>query len=156
MVNKISMRLQADWPINISYDKSEEGAEDFYSSIKGAVTEKSSIFYERKQTDIFLLAMAIGKEMNSRKKIKKPSQSIRRTALTEREAWQMCSVALSEEGANLDTLADPAKIVRICEEYANAGLRTLLVIDKRISDVGFQQYEELLEDAVNGRLSTPA
>lgn len=146
MSRKTAKRIQADWPMHLSYDKSDSNIENFYSSVNGCITEKSSIFYGKRQIDIFLLAMAIGVEHNNREKVKKPSDSIRRDALTEKEVWMMCSVALAEE-STLDILADSKELIRICQEYANGGVKTLMVMEKRGRSVG-GEYEELLIKAI--------
>ena len=137
-------RLQADWPVNLSYDNTRTEVDKFYSTVDGTIREQSSIFYNKRQVDIFLLAMAIGKKMNAREKLKGKSQSIRRDALTEKETWIMCSVALSDE-PNLDVLADPSKVVHICEEYANGGIGTLIGLNRRVGHT--DPYEERLEKA---------
>ena len=152
-MNRISRQLQSDWPTHMSFDKSRGPVERFYSSINGALTESSSIFYNRRQIDIFLLAMAIGKARNAREPIKNPSQSIRRDALTEQEVWLMCCVALSDEGAGLDTLADPKKLIKTCEEYANGGIDILMQLDSQ-TDVNNKQYEEFLEKAIKSHSSS--
>lgn len=147
MSNRASRLLQADWPIHISYDKDQSEVDMFYSTIKGAISDRNSDFYNKRQVDIFLFAMAIGKELNARKKIKAPSQSIRRDALTEEEMWLMCSVALSEKDADLDVLADSKKIVSICEEYSNGGINKLIQMENQIDPK--KEYEEFLEKAIN-------
>lgn len=144
MSNNTSKHLTYDWPHDISYDSDRKHVDDFYSKINGAISEKSSIFYQKRQIDIFLLAMAIGKSMGSRELIRKPSHAIRRDALNEIEAWMMCSVALSDT-KSLDVLAEPSKAVRICEEYANGGIDTLIALDKRPGD---SVYEEFLKDVL--------
>lgn len=143
-MNKMAvMQLQAGWPHDLSYDKSNSKADDFYSSIKGAITEPSSIFYGKRQIDIFLLAMAVGYEEKRRKKVSRHSRSIRRDALSEREVWMMCSVALAEE-KTLDLLANPSHVIQICEEYANGGIDTLIRMDEYGGN-GLDQYEESVE-----------
>ena len=144
MSNAVSRRLQVDWPPYMSYDRADSAIVDFYSIIKGTLTEKSSIFHNRRQIDIFLLAMALGVEAQERKKFSDRSQTIRRDALTEDEVWMMCSVALAEEGT-MEVLADPSKVIRICEEYANGGIGTLMSINRRGGSTS-GPYEELLED----------
>jgi len=143
---KTAKRIQADWPMHLSYDKSDSNIATFYSGVNGAVTEKNSIFYDKRLIDIFLLAMAIGKEQNSKEKIKTRSDSIRRDALTEKEVWMMCSVALAER-SELDILANSKELIKICEEYANGGIKTLMALDKGGSDVS-SQYEDFLTDAI--------
>ncbi len=146
MSKKIAKRIQADWPLHLSFDKSDANIENFYSSINGTITEKGSIFYGKKQTDIFLLAMAIGKEEENRVKLKKHSESIRRDALEEKEVWMMCSVALAEE-SSLDILAKSKDLIKICEEYANGGIKTLMAENKRGSDIS-SPYEDFLEEVI--------
>jgi len=143
MNNMVAMQLQAGWSRDLSYDKNNSKVDGFYSSIRGAITEPSSIFHRKRQVDIFLLAMAIGYEEKRRKKVVKHSRSIRRDALTEREVWMMCSVALAEE-KTLDLLANPPLVIQICEEYANGGIDTLMRMDE-CSGSELEQYEESIE-----------
>ena len=144
---KASQYLQADWPSFMSYDRSDSAIDKFYSHIEGQIAEPQSIFYRRRQIDIFLLAMAIGKESNTRMKLKKPSNSIRCDALTEQEVWMMCAVVMSEDAADLNVLADPKQIIAICQEYANGGIKMLMHIDQKFNTDN-QQYEDFLEDAL--------
>ena len=132
----------------MSYDKAVSGAESFYSTINGTVTEKSSIFYSKNQTDIFILAMAMGVELGERQKLARPSQTIRRDALTEMEVWIMCSVALAEEHT-LDVLANPSKMIRICEEYANGGIKSLMNLNMLSGSNILEPYEKSLEDLLD-------
>ena len=148
MSNKIAMRLQADWPRDMSYDKRDPESEKFYSTVDGAINERTSIFYGRRQIDIFLLAMSLGYAEENRKKLRQPSRTIRRDALTEKEVWMMCSVALAEE-KSLEVLADPPRVIRICEEYANGGMQTLISVNRR-SGSASEPYEELIEEAMRG------
>ena len=146
---KIAMHLQSDWPHDMSYDKANPEAANFYgvSGGDGAIGADTSIFYKKRQVDIFLLAMAIGYARKSRKKVVRPSASIRRDALTEKEVWIMCSVALAEEG-RLEVLADPTRVVRICEEYANGGIDELMRMDE--AGRGTEEYEDTIERLARG------
>ena len=149
MTGSIAKRIQADWPFHLSYDKGDQSIDDFYSSIKGVIREKNSIFYEKRQIDIFLFAMAIGKSQNSREKIKKSSNSIRRDALTEEETWMMCGIVLGEENAGLDALSNTRELIKTCEEYSNGGIKTLMVMEKdRLSKGMVDPYETFLERAI--------
>ena len=141
---KIAMHLQSDWPHDMSYDKANNEAANFYgvSGEEGALADDTSIFNKKRQVDIFLLAMSIGYAKKIRKKVVRPSRSIRRDALTEKEVWIMCSVALAAE-KRLEVLADPARVVRICEEYANGGIDELMRMDK--SGRGSEKYEDSID-----------
>lgn len=148
MNTKISKELQSHWNDYLSYDKSRSDVADFYSIDKGAITEKSSIFYKKHQTDIFLLAMAIGVELDSRRSLKTPSNTIRRNVLDEEATWLMCSIVLAQDDVDIDVLANSRKITRICEEYANEGIGTLIQLDKQL-DADNTQYERFLNDALD-------
>lgn len=141
---KIAMHLQSDWPHDMSYDKENAEAARFYgvSGGEGAVGDDTSIFHKKRQVDIFLLAMSIGHAKKIRKKVARPSMSIRRDALTEKEVWIMCSAALAAE-ERLEVLADPARVVRICEEYANGGIDELMKMDK--AGRGSEKYEDSID-----------
>ena len=149
MTDSRSKRIQAEWPPHLSYDKSDQSIDDFYSNIKGVIRDENSIFYEKRQIDIFLFAMAIGKSQNSREKIRKSSNSIRRDALTEEETWMMCGVVLGEEKAGLDVLSNTKELIKTCEEYSNGGIKTLMVMEKeRLSKGIMESYEIFLEDSI--------
>ncbi len=150
MVSNRARRLQEDWPFNMSFEQSDDEIVNFYSTSierEGAVVKKDSFFYKKRQLDIFLLAMAIGVDSGKREKIKKRSNTIRRDALTEKESWWMCAVALSVE-PELSTLADGKKIVNICEEFANGGIRDLIYLDKN-PGIETERYEEFFEKKLN-------
>jgi hypothetical protein len=139
-------KIVADWPEFLSYDNSDEKIKSFYSEHAGEKTKKSSIFYEKRLLDIFLLAMAIGKQSGGgRLKLASKSRTMPRNALTEEEIWIMTCVAFEEKEGDLNVLSDPKELVNICEEYANAGIRKLMALDygSSITDP-LEQYENLL------------
>lgn len=152
MTRQIAKRIQADWPLNLSFDKSDSDIVDFYSSIKGRIATKHSIFHEKRQIDIFLLAMAIGVEQDNREKLRSPSNSIRRDALTEKETWMMCSVALATN-PQLDILANSEELIRICQEYANGGIKTLMAWEKSARDIT-DAYAKSLTDMTDKMTSS--
>ncbi len=138
-------KIIVDWPEFLSYDNSDDKIKSFYSEQEGEKTKSSSIFYGKRLLDIFLLAMAIGKQSGTRTKLVNKSRSMPRSALTEEEIWMMTCVALTEEEGELKVLTEPKDIVNICEEYANTGIRKLIALDygSSISDP-LEPYEELL------------
>ena len=152
MSKQIAKRINADWPLHLSFDKSDPKIEAFYSSIEGRTAERTSIFYGKRQIDIFLIAMAIGVEQGNREKVTKPSDSIRRDALTEKELWMMCSVALATN-PQLDILANSKELLRICHEYANGGIKTLMALEKSGSGV-IDAYEDFLTEVADKLTST--
>ena len=136
-------KIAVEWPSHLSYDKGRANVDEFYDGAHGAITKKRSIFYNKRLIDIFLLAMAIGKKTESRKKLKKPSITLNRESFTKKEIWMMCSVVLSDDKADLETITHPKEIVKTCEEYANGGIDKVMDADKKNS-VG--SYEEMLDE----------
>lgn len=139
-------KIVADWPEFISYDNSDDKIKNFYSEHEGEKSKKSSIFYKKRLLDIFLLAMAIGKQSGGgRTKLVSKSRTMPRDALTEEEIWMMTCVAFEEKEGDLNVLSDPKELVNICEEYANTGIRKLMALDygSSITDP-MEPYENLL------------
>ena len=137
--------IKANWPRNLSYS-SKDDIKKYYSTF-GAVKLPHSFFYEKMAVDIFLMAMAIGKDIGTITPIRGgkvnnlPTQS-----LTDAAIWAMISIALSEEGSDLNTLEDGTEIFRICEGYANTGINTLITLDNT-GEVGnwAKRFEEKFE-----------
>jgi len=147
MSSEISKKLTLDWPENISYDSSNDQISENFSERTGFVTKRISIFHKKRLLDVFLFALALGKQKGIRTPLKKKSQSMPTKALTEEEIWMMTSVALSEPKSDLDLLTKPSEIVKICEEYANTGINELITRDynSSLSDP-LGPYEKLLEE----------
>jgi len=147
MSSEISKKLTLDWPENMSYDISDTPISENYSERTGFTQKRTSIFHKKRLLDIFLFALALGKQKGIRTPLKKKSQSMPTNALTEEEIWMMTCVALSEPNADLDILTKPAEIVKICEEYANTGINELITRDynSSLSDP-LGPYEKLLEE----------
>ena len=59
----------------------------------------------------------------------------------------MCSVALAEE-PRLDILADSKELIKICQEYANGGIKVLMALEKLGNNVS-EQYEEYLTKMID-------
>lgn len=147
MSSELSKKLTIDWPKNMSYDISDERISDYFSERVGVVTKRGSIFHKKRLIDVFLFAMALGKQKGLRTPLGKKSNSMPTDALKEEEIWLMSSVALSEKDADLDILTKPEEIVKICEEYANTGVKALIALDfsTSISDP-LEPYEKLMEE----------
>lgn len=146
MDSTIIKQITADWPGNLSYDKSDDKIKAFYSESEGATTKRGSIFFGKRLLDIFIFAMALGKQSGVRTPLKSKSQTMPVTSLRQDEVWLMTCVALVEPKSDLDIFAKPKDIVTICEEYANTGIKRLIAIDARASPSDpLGPYEELLE-----------
>lgn len=147
MDSTIIKQITADWPPNLSYDKSDEKIRAFYSESDGATKRKGSIFYGKNLLDIFILAMAIGKYSSGvGTKLKSKSSSMPVKSLREEDMWLMVCVALTEGKNDIDIFTRPKDIVTICEQYANTGIKKLIAIDARASAADpLGPYEELLK-----------
>ena len=111
----------------------------------GAKNKKTSFFYGKTGLDIFLMAMALGKDIGSSTPIPKggKANNLPTSSLTDAAMWAMISVALSEEDSDLDTLTDGKKIYEICEGYANTGILPLITLDET-GEIG--NYQSQFED----------
>ena len=136
------------WPENISYNKSTE-IEKYFSKERGAVNESTSLFYQKKRIlEIFIFAMALGKNRKSYlpwSDISKSKKSLTMPtdALTEEEIWLMTCIAISHENKGIEVIKHPKKIVEICEGYANGGIALLLSYDK--SPRPLEKFEDEFE-----------
>ena len=139
--------IRANWPKYISYNKSDTRVELYYDDKKkeGAKNKKTSFFYGKTGLDIFLMAMALGKDIGSKTPIPKggKANNLPTSSLTDATMWAMISVALSEEDSDLDTLTDGKKIYEICEGYANTGILPLITLDET-GEIG--NYQSQFED----------
>ena len=139
--------IRANWPKYIGYNKSNAKVELYYDDKKkeGAKNKKTSFFYGKTGLDIFLMAMALGKEIGSMTLTPKGGRAnnLPTSSLTDATMWAMISVALSEEDTDLDTLTDGKKIYEICEGYANTGILPLITLDET-GEIG--NYQSQFED----------
>ena len=139
--------IRANWPKYIGYNKSNTKIEIYYDDKKndGAKNKKTSFFYGKTGLDIFLMAMALGKDIGSSTPIPKggKANNLPTSSLTDATMWAMISVALSEEDTDLDTLTDGKKIYEICEGYANTGILPLITLDET-GEIG--NYQSQFED----------
>ena len=139
--------IRGKWPKYIAYNKKDTRISDFYSDKgkEGARNKKQSFFYEKTGLDIFLMAMALGKDIGSKTPIPKGGRAnnLPTSSLTDATMWAMISVALSEEDSDLNTLTDGKKIYGICEGYANTGILPLITMDET-GEIG--NYQKHFED----------
>ena len=143
-ISKIRL-LVSNWPEHISYDKSKEDVVNYYDkSQKGYTSKKHSFFYNKRNLDIFTYAMAIGKHYNEKLEVKNKSNSLPADSLKENEIWMMISVVFSEPNVDIKILSDGKEIVKICEQYANAGIEKLIDMDKNGADSFTENFQELL------------
>ena len=140
-------RLTEGWPEGISYNTGDKEIDDYYDKNNGAVSKRTSFFYKKRLLDIFIYAMAIGKKLGKHTSFTDRSYSMPVDALKEDEIWLMISVALSEKNNDLKLFENPKEIVRTCEEYANAGIKPLIELDRITSiDNPNGSFEEKLQE----------
>ena len=126
----------------VAYDGTIEQVRDYYSTVKGATRDKNGFFAGKKDTDVFIYAMCLGKKLGETMPFEKDPI----TGKTDRRAtidikyfadqpeyvWLMIATALEDtkdpETGNptMEIFENPKKIIEICEQYANAGIHELL------------------------------
>lgn len=163
--NKIDIdakKILVTWPA-IGYDSDDKDVREFYSKADGTVTSRNSVWYKKKLTDIFAMAMLLGKKdgltepylKNGEGDGRKPSIDSVYFADSPKYVWLMMAIALEETNFDLTILDQTPesgrKIVDICEKYANHGIHELINIEKESKSAGsFLGYERKLRDLLNG------
>lgn len=113
-------------PRDIAYGK--EFAPRFQTSDKKlSWTDKSSstIFAGCKQADLFLFAMALGKNREKKSDVKNPQKNVPVSALNkEAMKWNVLSIGVSESNDLLELKNEEALYVK-AEKYANEGMAIL-------------------------------
>lgn len=150
---QITKSLLEGWPQNISYNKNNNNIADYYSKEDGAVRQDISMFFGKRLLDIFIFAMAVGKNRGAYTpwtELPKGSKSMTMPtdALREEEIWLMTCVAISHDKNGIEIIKEPHKIVEICEGYANGGISLLMSWDKSIrpTEKFEEEFETLLEN----------
>jgi hypothetical protein len=93
----------------------------------------------------FLMAMAIGKHKNARSPLKGTTHDLFiTTALNLEEKWLLVSVVIAEKEI-LEILLEEKEIIKVAEEYANAGI--LLLYDKIFGSVPGDPLKKLDAEA---------
>ena len=148
-------KLTAGWP-KVGYDGKDERVLNFYRRQSGTTKDRKSFFAQKKLADVFIFAMALGKNAD----IKKPYEhkgdrrdtiDMEYFATRPEYVWMMIAIAIVESNGDLSIFEDPkAKIIDVCEQYANYGIRLLMDMEKcaTVSDphMGYEEkFEELLD-----------
>lgn len=147
-----ALKLTAGWP-KVGYDGSNDKVLQFYLRESGATKNRNSLFASKKLADIFIFAMALGKEAGLKKSYEKKKDR-RETIDFEYIAgdpiylWMMIAIAIEESDGDLAIFANPREgIIDVCEEYANYGIDLLIEMDTggTTSDP-FSAYHEKFND----------
>jgi hypothetical protein len=148
-------KIVAGWP-SVGYDGENEPVREFYAKASGTVKSRNSMFAQKKLADIFIFAMALGKNAGIKKDYNKKSDrkdtiNMDYIATQPEYLWMMISIAIEEYDGNLEIFQEPRKIIDICEQYANYGIELLMEMEGRASTsdpyIGYEEkFDELLEN----------
>lgn len=150
-------KISAGWP-KIGYSNDSQVV-DFYRREAGSTKDRHSMFYGKKLADIFIYAMAIGKNFGIKEGYQSPVTKNRNDnidfeyiASNSEYFWMMIAVAMDEAKKNnedvLEIFDNPReKIIDVCESYANYGIKLLIELDKKGStaDPLFGYEEKFIE-----------
>lgn len=148
-------KLTATWP-KVGYDGKDEGVLNFYRKVSGTTTDRKSLFAHKRLADVFIFAMALGKNEGLKKPYehtgdRKATIDMEYFATTPDYVWMMIAIAIVESNGDLSIFENPeTKIIDVCEQYANYGIRLLMDMEERatVSDPhkGYEEkFEELLD-----------
>lgn len=126
---------------------------EIYSDKKGGWLNKESksIFAGKFQKDLFIFAMALGKQRGGQPTpLTPPKQNnVRVDAMTEKQKWALLSIGISKNKTLL-CLKDESPMYADAEEYAHEGLKILI---SHVDKYGINypkaleaELKELLED----------
>ncbi len=152
--------------VKVAYDGTSIETRNIYDTVKGETRKYGGFFEGKKDTDIFIYAMCLGKKMGVKlefqkddvtgKLDKKANIDIEYFANQPEYVWMMIATALEETKdpqtgkPTMEVFKNPRRIVEICEKYANAGMHELI---KMIDDQGpqdpFRGYDIKLRDLLD-------
>ncbi len=148
-------RIVAGWP-SVGYDGENERVREFYAKASGTVKSRTSMFAQKKLADIFIFAMALGKNAGitkdyDKKSDRKDTINMDYIANQPEYLWMMIAIAIEESDGNLEIFQDSRKIIDICERYANYGIELLMEMEGRASTsdpyVGYEEkFDDLLQN----------
>ncbi|MBL7131344.1 MAG: hypothetical protein ISS45_08095 [Candidatus Omnitrophica bacterium] len=88
------------------------------------INEKSSPFYKKGKTGVYIISAALGYKDKVKKKTQKGIDICNINELDQKVLWLLLSIAISEK-KNTGILLDGLNTMRIAEEYANGGAKIL-------------------------------
>jgi len=88
------------------------------------VNEKSSLFYKKGKTGVYIISAALGYKNQLNKKTQKGLDLLNVNELDAKVLWLLLSIAICEKN-NTNILLDGLNALRIAEEYANGGAKIL-------------------------------
>lgn len=89
------------------------------------IEEQENFFFLERQKDLFIFAMALGKNREQKAEIgSKKINNIPVSAISEKQKWALLSIGVSEENGLL-SLKDESSMYQLAEAYANEGIEIL-------------------------------
>ena len=148
--------------LKVAYDGNVPGVSDFYSKFKGQTRERTSFFSGATDKDIFILAMCLGKKNGIRNEFVKEDGKtdikdhidVEYFARDPEYLWMMLATALTESKdengePTLDAF-EPKNVLKICQEYANAGIHELMKMEATTGRQDpFKAYDEKLVEILD-------
>lgn len=149
--------------LKVAYDGNIPEVVEFYSKFKGQTRERTSFFSGATDKDIFIYAMCLGKKKGLKNEFIKINGKVdirdhidvEYFARDPEYLWMMLATALTETrdpetgDPTLDAF-EPKNVLKICQEYANAGIHELMKMEKNTGHQDpFKSYEEKLSDLLD-------
>jgi len=125
----------------INYLNIEKGKREIYHKI-----QKSVIFKEMGNPEIFMLSLVLGVKYGKRKKIIDSSNLFRINELGEENIWITLSIGYQalDDITVFETKIGARTAFKVCEEYANSGIDILDELMKKPSEFIVNFIEELI------------
>ena len=144
--------------VKVAYDGTNTQTRNIYDHVEGETRKHGGFFEGKKDTDIFIYAMCLGKKLGDRLEFqkddvtgkidKKANIDIEYFANQPEYVWMMIATALEDTkdpqtgDPTMDVFKNPKIIVEICQEYANAGMHELIkILDKRSGEDPFRGFD---------------
>ena len=150
--------------LKVAYDGNIPEVVEFYSKFKGKTRDRTSFFSGATDKDIFIYAMCLGKKNGLKNDFVKNEDGkvdmrdhidVEYFARDPEYLWMMLATALTEtrdtetDEPTLDAF-EPKNVLKICQEYANAGIHELMKMEKSTGKKDpFKAYDEKLSELLD-------
>ena len=147
----------------VAYDGNIPEVVEFYSKFKGQTRERTSFCSGATDKDIFIFAMCLGKKKGLKNEFIKIDGKVdirdhidvEYFARDPEYFWMMLATALTETRdpetgePTLDAF-EAKNVLKICQEYANAGIHELIKMEKTTGRQDpFKAYDEKLSELLD-------
>lgn len=137
---------------NFYYDVNDVDVNNFYSQNenKSPIVTSTSIFYQKRLWDIFRYSLALGVHDERQLDFKRSSATIPTDHMHDQDIVAIFAAVFSVKDVNLEILQEPKKIQTICENFANYGVRKLMLINSQVDPANpIMAYESQLNEIIN-------